>query len=358
MSSDPGHTIARFSTDAVPTADRADAWRAATCLTYVTERWRDEPLVGSLSSAPVGSLLFGRTTFGPQRYRRTPALVAESGLGHYLVQRFDHGRLLLDDGTVVEPGDIVLLDLGRAFAAHTEGGATTSVIIPRTDIDRAAGGRSRHGSVIRRNDVMNPPTAHYLESLSVLAERGRLVSEDVEQSLAAVLSAALYGTPAPTRTMESSLRTRIDLYIETHLADSLMSPESLARDFAVSRATLYRLYEDSGGVAAHLRKQRVTKALELLTTTDETIASVADACGLSTARTMERAFRDHLAMSPSEARRVRGRPAGSVRMLHEHFSLVGTQYAPWAASGTARSTPAGRPSLRPGRPEDRSPAAR
>lgn len=54
----------------------------------------------------------------------------------------------------------------------------------------------------------------------------------------------------------------IDLlaYIEQHIGEAELGTESLQQAFALSRASLYRLFQSRGGVARYIREQRLCTA--------------------------------------------------------------------------------------------------
>lgn len=59
--------------------------------------------------------------------------------------------------------------------------------------------------------------------------------------------------------IESSQLRQACRHIELHLADQALSAESIVGFFRISRATLYRLFEPLGEVAAYVKKRRLLR---------------------------------------------------------------------------------------------------
>jgi AraC-like DNA-binding protein len=356
----PGRNdILRFSTDDVPADLRDDAWREITSPTYETSRNLDDavPLTGSITSLPVDDMLFGRTSFGPQTYARTRTMAAATGLDCYLVQLFQHGDLVLHAGSeiVLGAGDLVVFDLARGFDAMTTGGSTVSVLVPR-ELLESPGGRGVHGTVLRRGEPRNALLTGFLRELDAVLFDGAppagTTLASIREATAAILAPMLRsGEAVPDASADllsiagERLRTRIEAYVDAHLGDPGLTPTTIARRFAISRATLYRLFDE--GIAALVRDRRLDAARRrLLADPAVRISDVAYSVGMSSVRTFTRAFRDRFGVSPAAMREQRpngwqsagpgmlrpgGRQAGGARALHDAFLQVGEHFSPLSA---------------------------
>lgn len=56
------------------------------------------------------------------------------------------------------------------------------------------------------------------------------------------------------------LMSELLAYIEQHIGEAELGTGSLQQAFAVSRASLYRLFQSRGGVARHIRERRLCTA--------------------------------------------------------------------------------------------------
>lgn len=94
-------------------------------------------------------------------------------------------------------------------------------------------------------------------------------------------------------------------YVKGRLADPNLSTNTIADQLMISRRTLQSLFESEGGIAVFIRRQRLTKVLELITRDPDLIPdldSIAEQTGLGTRRTLERAMRQVYGLTPRQAR--------------------------------------------------------
>lgn len=100
-------------------------------------------------------------------------------------------------------------------------------------------------------------------------------------------------------------------YIAQHLAEPF-TIEELARDAGVSRRSLYSKMSGYLGRSLHreIVRQRLAKARQMLQTTDEKLATIAEACGLKDGMGLSKAFRLYEDTTPSQLRRGRAGEKG------------------------------------------------
>lgn len=78
----------------------------------------------------------------------------------------------------------------------------------------------------------------------------------------------------------------------------------LCKEFNISRTRLYEATKQyiDGGIAAYIRKKRLSKAKELLKTTDLPIAEIAYSVGFSDYNYFLRVFKNQFMVSPKKVR--------------------------------------------------------
>ncbi|WP_377189632.1 helix-turn-helix transcriptional regulator [Ruegeria meonggei] len=97
-------------------------------------------------------------------------------------------------------------------------------------------------------------------------------------------------------------RLAIDSYIEDNLSDNL-SAFQLANTFSVSRSSLFRMFEDDGGVEAYILKRRLHRAfhgLRAMKPVKGAVRHIAENMGFFEAANFNRAFRREFGIPPSE----------------------------------------------------------
>lgn len=305
-----------LSTDLVEPDLRTEVWREITRPFFETTQHpggTETQLEGSLRSQAIGSLLIGPTSFNHQQYGRDRRTILQGGLDHYLLQLFVAGTLEGDcDGQSISvgPGDICAFDLSRPFRSRVRTGSTVSVVLPRERVDRAAGGRSLHGAVLKAGAPITRLLANFIASLSDLA--ADMDSADVLAVEAAAIDLlvsglvhhapqAAFGEPA----LANVLRRSVLEFIDANLSRLDLGPALLMLRFGVSRAHLYRMFAADGGVAKVVRERRLDAAHRELArpgSAPRSITQIAYDLGFSSSGQFLRAFRARFEMTPSEAR--------------------------------------------------------
>ena len=98
---------------------------------------------------------------------------------------------------------------------------------------------------------------------------------------------------------------RIKQFIAQNLTDPALGPDRLCAMSGLSRTTLYRLFEHTGGIASYIREQRLIRAFRELRNParrHRRIAEVAADWGFSRETHFSSLFRRYFGISPSEAR--------------------------------------------------------
>ncbi|WDS37820.1 AraC family transcriptional regulator [Pseudoxanthomonas sp.] len=116
--------------------------------------------------------------------------------------------------------------------------------------------------------------------------------------VAATQAAAITGEDKDWR--RTTLTKRIISHIDNHLFDAELSGDTLQRTFHLSRATLYRLFQNIGGVAHHIRARRLSWAHAYLRDhPDCSITWVLYEAGFNSERQFQRAFQAYFGMAPA-----------------------------------------------------------
>ncbi|MFC3550067.1 helix-turn-helix domain-containing protein [Lysobacter cavernae] len=105
-------------------------------------------------------------------------------------------------------------------------------------------------------------------------------------------------------TAEHPLREAMLAHIEHNLREPELGIESLQTCFGVSRATVYRIFHNVGGVHSHIRERRLQAAhRHLRQFPDCNLTWLLYEIGFGSERQFQRAFQTHFAMAPSEWKR-------------------------------------------------------
>lgn len=101
---------------------------------------------------------------------------------------------------------------------------------------------------------------------------------------------------------DNSFYSRMMQLIERNVGNSEFSVESLADTIGLSRAQMYRRCKQLTGNSPVeiLRIQRMQRAGQLLSTTDQNISEVTYACGFTSPSYFTKCFKEHYGMSPTD----------------------------------------------------------
>ncbi|MCQ8193229.1 helix-turn-helix domain-containing protein [Streptomyces rugosispiralis] len=219
------------------------------------------------------------------------------------------------DEVFLEPGDLVFCDPSRRHALRFGDDCRLTVFrMPRcylgvseADLDRVV------GVTVPGGRGLGALVSDLLSAFAAVAEfRTSMIGDRLARSamdLVAVLVMELLETEAAAEASGvpkagNEMLTRIRAYIEEHLMEPDLLPESIARAHRISVRYLHKLFQNDGTTVSHWVRQRRLDACrhELSRTPNRriTVAAVAHRWGFSSPAHFSRTFRDAYGMSPSE----------------------------------------------------------
>jgi AraC-like DNA-binding protein len=261
-----------------------------------------------------GSLVLGVSETDKIKFWRSPQTVARSGIDHYLVQVYEQGGFgsnVEGKDMVVESGDVWIVDLSRSVRNDQASFRSTNLAIPRSvlapllpDPDALHGlklsGKSATGGLLSRylSDLSKQAkTMSPEEAVSVAKSTVHLIAGCVGPSIEAAGLAREGLGAAVLRNMKSC--------IDRELANPELGPDYLCKNFAVSRATLYRLFKPYDGVSSYVRQRRLARCFHEIAapqSASRRISDIAHQWGFTNETSFSHAFRQAFGISPSEAR--------------------------------------------------------
>ncbi|MGK5640582.1 helix-turn-helix domain-containing protein [Streptomyces sp. URMC 126] len=308
-------------------ADRIAVWRDATecalaAAVRVTTR-QEDGFDGTLDVRHLGYLRVVSLEAVPVRLSRTPRLVArDSADGVVVALQLDGTAALTQDGRSASllPGDLAVIDLRRPFSLEQRESFRQRLFrlpghvlnVPPATLTSVTGRalsperRSRDGGA----------AAALAPFLGRLADRAARIAPSVGDVLAGAVADLLSGLvdayaddvddhPGAAR---DHLLASVYRYIDRHLADPGLTPETVARAHRISVRYLHRLFEgEETTVGGHIRRRRVEESGKDLTRPAPdrdrpTIAAVALRWGFPSPAHFSRAFRAAYGRSPREWR--------------------------------------------------------
>jgi AraC-like DNA-binding protein len=165
-----------------------------------------------------------------------------------------------------------------------------------------------HGLVLERELPLTAMLAAHIETLVLHARNLTPADAEVAGNATVALISSLVekhpGVATRKATIASPLR-QVMQYINANLHDPELGPAKLTEVFGLSRASLYRMFEQEGGVAELIRTRRLTGAAIQLGAPggrERRISEIAREWGFADDSSFSRAFRSHFGLAPSDAR--------------------------------------------------------
>ena len=228
----------------------------------------------------------------------------------YLILRYGRAGAMMgrigDDPMDFHPGDVHLFDIRHPFQALSSGVDQISLYLTYNEIGYDPSRDPPH-MVFRAG---SPTNALIRSTLEVI--HGQL--PDTTAADAAVMTTGLCGmlkgiiasgrVDEGSRASFEKLRTEaIRRFILENLTDKDLNAENLSRQFGASRATIYRAFEDCGGIARFISDHRLDRAKWDLINGGARrglVRTVAERYGFNDTGNFNRAFRRRFDMTPTE----------------------------------------------------------
>jgi AraC-like DNA-binding protein len=265
----------------------------------------------------VGNVLLVESTVSDLEYDRTPAHIARGGLDHYQIALCGEGEIWFSSGRreiTARPGDIFLTDMAQPSRTVLRSGSgstqLTVIILQRSMLaPRLAHPEAATATLLPSQHPHARLLASHFTALTLSPEPEAGPVEATIDAIAKIIAAAA-GAADIAEDVERAERhlylTMIKRHIAGHLTDALTARE-LCRQFQISRASLYRLFEADGGLVHYVSEQRLNHALRLMispSAEDRRLIDLAVELRFSSDSTFIRAFRRKFGVTPGELREL------------------------------------------------------
>jgi AraC-like DNA-binding protein len=161
--------------------------------------------------------------------------------------------------------------------------------------------------------TLDTPLGHLLgDYMMALEHRLSAVTEADFPRLTNAVGAMIAAAVAPSTDRVAVAKSQIDLgrkervrqVVRRHLRTPTFGPTILCRLVGMSRSNLYRLFEDVGGIARYIQRERLLEAHAVLTdpATSHSISAIAEDLCFADASSFSRTFKREFGHTPSEVR--------------------------------------------------------
>ncbi len=270
---------------------------------------------GNVTTRSAGGIeIAGIQTNAERIVHHRPSHAADEGDCFLIVQKQGSASLVQDGRTItMRPGEMTLMDSAVASQIHPHGFMEhDSLHLPREEVMRRFG----HRHVPFMKVATDSASGQILQMIvsRLLSDQLTAPAEEEYSAIADSLIALLPAihrhqstTTHPPDDANEALYRCVQQYIDHHLHEVEVTPESLAGKFHVSVRQLYRLFEQHDeSICRHIQRKRLERCAEALANPShacQTITSIAFQWGFTDSAHFSRAFKRQFARSPREYRR-------------------------------------------------------
>ncbi|WP_202332957.1 helix-turn-helix domain-containing protein [Mesorhizobium sp. L-8-3] len=313
----------RFSTQ------QFDIWRESIAVVFDVERLSGDAETtfnASVDAFQLGDMVVTNADLGGQRYVRSSARVRRDGMDHFVLNLYRTGgwRAQTPRGEFEgRAGQVSVLDLSCELVSDEPNCSLVALFLPRSLVeDRLPNLGALHGGA-----PSGPYAALLAEYLGLLARRLPTLPAGDEQALSratcemltACLAPSLANLEAARPGLELVLQRRAKRFVEAHLHSAKLSTDAICNAVGVSRRTLYRLFDQEGGVLRYIQSRRLERIKTVLSDSRETrrISEVAAEFGFLRSDHFARAFKQQY-----------GQSARDIRALTTQYAEAGAEISP------------------------------
>lgn len=254
-----------------------------------------------------GVLLFERRLSGVVHSRTARA--ATDGFDHIVLSLVLSGRVTGGEASgfaEAVAGEIYVTDTARPSRTEFQSAHVLTASISREIIEAARGtATGLHGRVMRA--PRNLMLADFLQSL---ARNGDAIETDAQPGLSRAFIHILASVEEKSARASNEARRReylrrdaVERMIIENLADPALSVATVSRGTGMSRSALYRLFEDSGGVARLIQRRRLDAVRRALDNREpDRFAEMARTFGFADEAQLVRLFLETYGISPQAYR--------------------------------------------------------
>jgi AraC-like DNA-binding protein len=308
----------RFSTHALAPGEQFLAWRER--VGHVIDAPPSKEQIangfrGEIDLYAVGGMVFTDCRTEEMLLERSVARISTDQRRDYVFQLFVEGEVGHITGMRrkrSEPGSvpgIVAFDLNQPFRAERPQCRLLSLFVPASLVDeQLRDGVGIHGRIVRNE---TPLARLALRHLAALAHEIAALDADAaidalqtgRQLLVAAFRKETRLTGADRAALQAALMAQVRRYIDANLHHGELTPEHIVQALHLKRSTIYRWFEQEGGLATYIRHRRLREAAdELVRYPQLQVAQIGYGLGFGSASDFTRAFRRAFDMSPQDLR--------------------------------------------------------
>jgi AraC-like DNA-binding protein len=330
-----------FRTQTLPHAERFGAWRESVGVfldTRLDARTDHAMFAGDVESYLLEDIVISRPRANGQKFDRASRRIARDGMDHYMIQLFVRGGTDIALGRRILKAErrIVGFDLGEVLDSFNSDFDIICALVPRARLSpllaRPDSLQAEVPSAGGGGKLLAEFMSNLFDSLpDLLPQQTGSAARALSELIATAFNADAIAANDTSEFARNALELKARTLIRNGLGRATLDPGEIAGAMGLSRSALYRLFRDSGGIAHHIREQRLRRCFADLVSErghDRQIAEIAWRWGFADAAHFSRIFRDRFGCTPTEARTG----AHDAQQRGAHDTRVGDRrYEGWIA---------------------------
>lgn len=328
-----------WTTDTRPDEQQFAYWREVLCEAFVSLepvlRVDSQPFYGRVESRTLYQTAQASISSRAQANNRRWDEIRRNPVEYYFANFQLAGSCVVrQDGreAIVQPGDFSIVDTTRPyFLDYCENWDVLSFRIPRNQLaSRLANPRLATARAVSGQLGAGLVATQFVQSLGKMSgissiETQESLSTALNSIIAAALGATLESLEVDRAPARDALREAVQTYINDHLTDPELGPDSISARFGVSRRTLYGLFEEADtSICGFIRERRLQQsARELLSAKHGNVLAIAVRWGFNDPSHYSRLFKSRFGVSPRDFMSGKADAALSIalsRLINEQAS--------------------------------------
>lgn len=312
MTADAGLPYFYLTTSGLPAGEAFERWRTLMAPMYEVGPSTPSAVLpfGRNIAYQVGDLVAHRTILSAQRIQRDRRRV-EAGPDHFLFQLWRTGHYrgtIAGRSASVSSGTVALIPRRHMLDGMLDRSDTTGFVVPCARLPALT--REGHGLLFdaARNRLLAAQILSVYRRLPMTPpDAAARLADEIVAFLQRLLDASQASDVLEGRELDGGLRALAQAIVHENLSRADLSPEFIAGQMQVSRATLYRLYEPEGGVMHFVQGERLKAVHAALADPLETrtLGRLAEVFAFSSASQLSRSFRNRYGAAPQAWRASR-----------------------------------------------------
>jgi AraC-like DNA-binding protein len=204
-----------------------------------------------------------------------------------------------------EPGDVEIIDYARPLHSMATDYVNLIIHLSRESVPAALLALEPHGLVFPRESgaaclIGTAMREFYTQADHLTMAEAEAAIEGIV-ALTTAFARARLADDEPSH-VKSRKKAALD-YIDAHLRNAQLGPAEVANAANVSRASLYRLLAEEGGIRSVLLTRRLDQAMRLMladSKDERSLADIAGCCGFGGTTQFIRAFRARFGVAPRQ----------------------------------------------------------